>query len=73
VDVTNLSSGVAAISCGGYFTGALMNTSKTLPGNMKTWGDNSAGQLGDGTYDESHVPVDVIVLDYRLFLPSVVK
>jgi alpha-tubulin suppressor-like RCC1 family protein len=73
VNVTNLSSGVAAISCGGYFTGALMTTAKTLPGNMKAWGDNSSGQLGDGTYDESHVPVDVIVLNYWLFLPSVVK
>jgi alpha-tubulin suppressor-like RCC1 family protein len=73
VNVTNLSSGVAAISCGGYFSGALMNTVKTLPGNMVAWGDNSSGQLGDGTYDESHIPVDVILLDYWLFLPSVVK
>lgn len=57
VDVTGLTSGVAAVVPGSGHTCAVMRT-----GGLKCWGDNSRGQLGDGTSEDRHDPVDVLSL-----------
>jgi alpha-tubulin suppressor-like RCC1 family protein len=54
VPVTGLDGGAAAIFVGGSHTCVLTKT-----GGVKCWGDNSHGQLGDGTTANRNAPVGV--------------
>jgi len=54
VNVCNITSGTIAISCGNYHAAILMTD-----GTVKTFGANDFGQLGDGTYTNRNIPVNV--------------
>lgn len=56
VAVSGLSSGVGAIATGDGYACAVVGAS----GNVRCWGANWVGQLGDGSFDEHHAPVVVL-------------
>ena len=54
VDVAGLASGVTAIAAGSKHTCAVLGS-----GEVRCWGHNNHGQLGDGGSSDSNVPVTV--------------
>ena len=54
-DPTGFLTGVTAVATGRLYTVALMGD-----GTVRAWGDNGAGQLGDGTTTGSSTPVQVV-------------
>lgn len=69
VAVSGLSSGVSAIATGGgmfayagYGRSTEQSCALLATGELRCWGDNAYGQLGDGTTSDRPVPVAVIGL-----------
>lgn len=57
IDVPGLTSGVSTLAAGWQHTCAV-----TIAGEVKCWGDNQDGQLGDGTAIDKNSPVEVVGL-----------
>ena len=61
VNVSGLSSGVAHVAVGGFWSRTGYTCALTTAGGIKCWGRNSRGQLGFGSTDEVWEPgVDVL-------------
>jgi len=64
--VSGLDSGVIQVDAGGYRVDMGMNSSHTCAvlatGEVKCWGDNIFGQVGDGTWDDRSTPTTVVGL-----------
>lgn len=54
VDVSDLTTGVSSLAGGESHTCAALTG-----GGAKCWGANAYGQLGDGSHEDSHTPVEV--------------
>ena len=67
VNVSGLGTGVLSIATGGGHTCAVTTTNE-----LKCWGYNGYGQLGNNSIIESHVPVTVIGLNSSIHSPSTV-
>jgi len=65
VDVKWLAGTAAYVSAGADFTCAIMRA-----GNLRCWGNNTFGQLGDGTTTIRHTPINVQGLTYKVLLLS---
>lgn len=59
VQVSGLTSGVAAIAGGAYHTCALLGAGSATGGTVQCWGSNYAGGLGDGTTTDHWTPAVV--------------
>ena len=57
-DVVGLSSGVKKLAAGYEYTCALLDN-----GELRCWGQNAAGQLGDGTFIDRKSPVTITGLE----------
>lgn len=55
VDVEGLSSGVAAVGVGESFSCALLTS-----GQVKCWGSNAVGQIGNSVIEVAYIPVNVL-------------
>ncbi|MEM7132835.1 MAG: Ig-like domain-containing protein [Chloroflexota bacterium] len=58
-DVSGLTDGVVAIAAGVHHTCALVDADGDGSSGVKCWGWNGDGQLGDNSFSNSPVPVDV--------------
>jgi alpha-tubulin suppressor-like RCC1 family protein len=68
VDVLGLSVGAGAVTTGSYHTCALV-----VGGEVRCWGYNQSGQLGDGSTQDRAIPVHVagFGVDIRRYLPLI--
>jgi alpha-tubulin suppressor-like RCC1 family protein len=65
VGVTGLSAGTIGSSILSIATGYSHSCAVTVSGTVECWGNNSNGQLGNGTYTNSSAPVLVNLLQVR--------
>lgn len=63
--VAGLTSGVMSVAAGGHSTCAILSS-----GSLKCWGENSFGQLGDGTILSRKVPTQVSGLTSNVTMVS---